>query len=121
MPRKKKEETVPWILPEKEADNQIPVEPIGDRVVVRLDPVEVKSPGGIVLPEQSKGKSTFGTVVAKGPGAHRHADTSWRYPMQVKVGDRVALPEFAADSLPLPGEDSLVIIREDAVLAILRN
>jgi co-chaperonin GroES (HSP10) len=42
--------------------------PLADRIIVRRDSSETKSPGGIVIPDRAQEKSQKGTVLAVGPG-----------------------------------------------------
>lgn len=63
-----------------------------DRVVVERAAAEVKTKGGIMIPEKAQGKVLEGTVVAVGPGGRN--DKGDIIPAQLKVGDRVLLPEY---------------------------
>ena len=44
------------------------IRPLHDRVVVKREPEERKSPGGIVIPDTASEKPTFGKVLAVGKG-----------------------------------------------------
>uniref|UniRef100_A0AC34Q537 10 kDa heat shock protein, mitochondrial n=1 Tax=Panagrolaimus sp. JU765 TaxID=591449 RepID=A0AC34Q537_9BILA len=66
--------------------------PLFDRVVVERAAAEVKTKGGIMIPEKAQGKVLEGTVVAVGTGARN--DKGDLIPVQLKVGDRVLLPEY---------------------------
>ena len=83
------------------------LEPIGDRVVVKVKDEEEKTVGGIVLASNAKEKPTQGEVVAVGSGAY--ADNGEKLPMTVKSGTNV---EYE-------GEKYLVL-REKDILAIVK-
>ncbi len=59
------------------------VEPQGERVFVKVDEVEEKSAGGILLPSSAVSKPSQGSVVAVGPG---RANPDGTYaPLSLKV------------------------------------
>mgnify|MGYP001595468024 CR=1 FL=1 len=62
--------------------------PIGDRVVVKPEPEEVKTRSGIVLPDSAKEKPQDGTVIAVGAG--RVLDNGQKVAPEVKVGDKLS-------------------------------
>lgn len=63
------------------------IRPLHDRVVVKREPEERKSPGGIVIPDIAGEKPTFGKVVAVGQG--KVLDNGQTPAPDVRVGDRV--------------------------------
>ncbi len=62
------------------------VQPLGDRVVVRVSEAEQVTASGLVLPETAADKPQRGTVVAVGSG--RYEDGK-RIPLLVEAGDEV--------------------------------
>jgi chaperonin GroES len=44
------------------------IRPLHDRVIVKREAEEKKSPGGIVIPDTASEKPTFGKVIAVGRG-----------------------------------------------------
>ena len=92
------------------------LQPLGDRVVVERDESEEKTAGGIVLPDTAKDKPARGTVISVGTG--RHLDDGKRAPMQVKPGDRVLFTSYAPETIRF-GEDELLLMREEDILAVL--
>ena len=44
------------------------IKPLADRVIVEPAAAEVKTAGGIIIPDTAKEKPQRGTVVAVGPG-----------------------------------------------------
>ena len=85
--------------------------PINDRVVIKPDPAEEKTSGGIIIPDTIKEKPQRGEVIAIGPGK---GDTA----MTVKVGDIVLYGKYAGQELQHEGNDYL-IMREEDILIIL--
>ncbi|EDO48906.1 predicted protein [Nematostella vectensis] len=71
--------------------------PLFDRIVVEKFLPEVKTKGGVLLPEKGQSKVLEGTVVAIGPGA-RDKDGK-HVPMSVNVGDKVLLPEYGGTKI----------------------
>jgi len=77
--------------------------PLFDRVLVERFAPELKTKGGIMLPEKSAGKVLDATVVAVGPG--KPTDTGSLIPPSVKVGDRVLLPEYGGTKVTLEDKE----------------
>ncbi|OHB80939.1 MAG: co-chaperone GroES [Planctomycetes bacterium RBG_16_64_10] len=92
------------------------LQPLGDRVVVEREESESKTSGGIVLPDSAQDKPSRGRVVSVGDG--RLLDDGSRSPLQVKVGDRVLFTSYAPETVKL-GEDELLLMREEDILAII--
>lgn len=90
--------------------------PLGDRVVVEREEGEQKSSGGILLPDSAKDKPARGAVVSVGEG--RLDSKGVRHPLQVKPGDRVVFSSYAGEAFKI-GDDELLLMREDDILAIL--
>ncbi|KER30936.1 chaperonin GroS [Opisthorchis viverrini] len=78
--------------------------PLFDRVLVQRFEAEVKSKGGIMLPEKAKGKVLEATVVAHGPGFKN--DKGEIVPVCVTVGDKVFLPEYGGTKVVLDEQAS---------------
>ena len=57
-----------------------------------------------MIPEKAQGKVLEGTVVATGPGYR--TDEGKTIPMQLKVGDRVLLPEYGGSKVAF--EDKVI-------------
>ncbi|GFO05285.1 10 kda chaperonin [Plakobranchus ocellatus] len=73
--------------------------PMFDRVLVERFLPELKTKGGIMLPEKAQGKVLEATVVAIGSGARK--DNGTVVPPSVKVGDKVLLPEYGGTKVVL--------------------
>jgi len=94
----------------------VKIQPLDDRIVLKIIEAEAKTAGGIVLPDTAKEKPQEGKVVAVGNG--RLGEDGTRIPMEVKVGDRVIFGKFSGDEVKV-GDDEHKIIRESDVLAIV--
>jgi chaperonin GroES len=93
-------------------------EPLADRILVKPDPSDEKTPGGIYLPDQSKERPMLGTVVNVGPGTKDKKGE--RKPVGLNPGDRIAFAKLGGDEYEQDGEKHVVISRE-AVLGIVRS
>jgi chaperonin GroES len=91
---------------------------LGHRILVKPDPPEDRSKGGIWVPDKAKKPTGTGIVVAMGPGLLMKDGS--RYPMPaVKPGDRVVFS--ARDPFPqveLNGVKHLSMY-DDSILAVL--
>ena len=90
--------------------------PLQDRVLVRRVEPEVKTAGGILIPDTAQEKPTEGEVVAVGPGI-RDEDGKL-YPLDVKSGDRVLFGKWSGTEVKLDGED-LIIMKEVDIMGVL--
>ena len=90
--------------------------PLGDRVVVEREASEQKTSGGILLPDSVKDKPARGVVVSVGEG--KLDSKGSRHPLQVKPGDRVVFTSYAGEPFKI-GDDELLLMREDDILAIV--
>ena len=97
-------------------NTKVNLQPLGDRVVVNRDESESTTAGGIVLPDSAKDKPARGTVVSVGTG--RLLDDGGRAAMQVKKGARVLFSSYAPETVQL-GDDELLLMREDDILAVI--
>lgn len=90
------------------------VNPLGDRILVKVSAAEEKTAGGILLPDSAQEKPQVGEVTQVGPG--KKEDDGSRQPMDLSVGDRVLYSKYAGTDLKIGGED-YVLLREQDVLA----
>ena len=91
--------------------------PLGDRLVVRRFDAEEKTAGGIVLPDNAKGKSQRGKVLAVGPGKLLKDGT--RRSLQVKEGDNIYFTAWAGDEFRERDGNTILVMREEDVLAVV--
>lgn len=93
------------------------LQPIGDRVIVKVKEEEEKTVGGIVLASNAKQKPTEGEVVAVGEGTY--ADDGKKIPMTVKKGDVVLYDKYSGTNVKYEGQKYLVLHEKD-ILAIVK-
>lgn len=94
--------------------------PLWEHVVVKLDPPEKISAGGIILPDADSRKhmgSETGVVVAIGPDAWEATGSEG----QVKIGDRVLFKRYAGIDATLKGEnkDEFYRVMSDKDIALI--
>jgi chaperonin GroES len=94
-----------------------PIQPLGDRVIVkRLEESADKTAGGILLPESAKEKPQIAEVVAVGPG--KVGDDNKRVPVEVKIGDRIFHARYGGTEVKYDGDD-YTILKEEDILAVV--
>ena len=90
--------------------------PLQDRVLIRRVEPEVKSVGGIFIPDTAQEKPMEGDVVAVGPGAR---DESGKlHPLDVKPRDHVLFGKWSGTEIKLDGED-LMIMKESDIMGVI--
>ena len=94
------------------------IRPLHDRVVVRREPEERKSPGGIVIPDTAGEKPTFGKVIAVGRG--KVLENGQTRAPDLKVGDRVLFGKCSGTEVKVENEE-IVVMREDDIMAVLER
>jgi chaperonin GroES len=92
--------------------------PLHDRVVVRVLEAEGLSAGGIVIPDAAKEKPNQGQVLAVGQG--RPLENGTVIPVAVSVGDRVLFGQQTGHKIKVNGEE-LTILREEEILATIKE
>lgn len=100
--------------------NDTGIEPVEYKCVIRLDPVEEKTIGGIIIPDDRKDRSqmaaTRATLLACGGDAFTNPDWKGRVP---KVGDRVEVSKYAGVTREADPTDLVRIIQDKEILAVL--
>ena len=92
------------------------LKPLGDRIVVRFEETEEKTASGFVLTGASHEATKTAEVLAVGEGIRTL--TGELIAPSVAVGDKVLVESGAGVSVK-DGEDSVSIIREADILAVL--
>jgi chaperonin GroES len=90
--------------------------PLGNNLVIETVEQELRSAGGIILPETAKEKPQTGIVIAVGAG--RRLASGERLAMSVKEGDKVLFSKYGGTKTKLADKD-LLIVSEDDILAIV--
>jgi chaperonin GroES len=91
------------------------LQPISDRVIVKVKKNEDENIGGIYVASNAKQKPTEGEVVAVGSGAVTSEGKV--LPMTVKKGDTVLYDKYSGTNIKYEGEEYLVLHEKD-ILAI---
>jgi chaperonin GroES len=76
--------------------------PLFDKMIVRREDPEEKTPGGIILPDVAKQRPQRGKVLAVGEG--KFDDEGKRLPMEVQPGDTVLFTLYGGNEVELEGE-----------------
>lgn len=88
------------------------IQPLGDRVLLKVLETEETTASGIVLPDSAKEKKAEGEVVAIGNGEKVTA-------LGLSVGDRVLYGKYSGDDVEADGEE-FKILKDDEVLAVVK-
>ncbi len=88
------------------------IQPIGDKILVKLVKQEKRTKAGIYLPENVEKGTKFGKVVALGDDPELMK--------KVSVGDVVVMTSYAGNDLELDGEKYIIVQLTD-ILGILRE
>ena len=94
------------------------IQPLGDRIVVKVLEAKEVTKGGILLPETAKEKPQEAKVIAVGKG--KMADNGQIVPLEVKVGDRVLYGKYSGTEITTTEGDELLIMKEEDILAIVK-
>ncbi len=92
------------------------IRPLHDRLIVKREAEERRSPGGIVIPDTATEKPTFGKVIAVGKGKVLE-NGEVRAP-DVKQGDKILFGKYSGTEVKVDGEE-LVVMREEDVMAVV--
>ena len=96
----------------------VKIQPIGDRVLVKMveDVEQIK--GGIIIPDSAKEKPQEAEVIALGTGKTDKEGRTIAF--QVKVGDRVLISKYAGTEVKF-GDEKYTLLREDDILGIINK
>ena len=92
--------------------------PLHDRVVVRRIEEDMKTTGGIIIPDTAKEKPMQGEVIAIGPGARD--ENGKIIPLDVRNGDRVLFGKWSGTEVKIDG-DELLIMKESDILGVIEG
>ena len=88
--------------------------PLLDRVVVKMAEAEETTKSGIILTASAKEKPQIAEIVAVGPGGIVDGK---EVKMYVKVGDKVITSKYSGTEVKIDGEE-YTIVRQGDILAI---
>jgi len=89
--------------------------PLHDRVVVEALDAEVKTSGGVIIPDTAQEKPMEGKVIAVGPGVR--GDDGKLIKLDVKAGDRVLYGKWSGTEVKVNGKE-LLIMKESDIMGI---
>ncbi len=92
------------------------IKPLGQRVLVKRIEAEMKTAGGLFLPDTAKEKPQEALVIALGTGGRD--DKGALIDFTVKENDRVLISKYGGTEIKMDGEDYLILSESD-ILAIL--
>lgn len=89
--------------------------PLADRVILKMVEAEETTRGGIILAANAKEKPEVAEVIAVGPGGIVDGN---EVVMTVKIGDKVITSKYSGTQVKLDGEE-VTIVRQGDILAIV--
>ena len=94
------------------------IRPLHDRVIVKREDEERKSPGGIVIPDTAAEKPIRGKIMAVGKG--KILENGSVRPLDLKVGDKILFGKYGGTEVKVDGEE-LLVMREEDVMAVIEK
>jgi chaperonin GroES len=91
--------------------------PVGEKIVVKRVNAEVKTAGGILLPDAAQQRPSQGRVLSVGDGCLLPDGT--RAPHQVSEGDRILFGNYAGAEVKINGEELLIMSESDVLAVVL--
>ena len=92
--------------------------PLHDRVVVKRIQEDMKTAGGIIIPDSAQEKPMQGEVIAVGPGV-RDEDGE-RVPLDVKAGDTILFGKWSGTEVKIDGQE-LLIMKESDIMGVIEG
>ncbi|PHT42985.1 hypothetical protein CQW23_17010 [Capsicum baccatum] len=109
-----KEDDIVGIL---ETDDVKDLQPLNDRVLIKVAEAEEKTAGGLLLSEAAKEKPSIGTIIAVGPGLLDEEGN--RKPLSVSPGNTVLYSKYAGNELKGGDGSDYITLGEPDVMAVL--
>jgi chaperonin GroES len=94
------------------------IRPLHDRVIVKREEEDRKSPGGIVIPDTAAEKPIRGKIIAVGKG--KILENGEVRPLDLKVGDKVLFGKYSGTEVKMDGEE-LLVMREEDIMAVIES
>lgn len=93
------------------------IQPLADRIMVKVLEAKEVTKGGIVLPDTAKEKPQEAEVIAIGKG--KVSDEGKTIVPEVKVGDKILFGKYTGTEITVEGKEYLILKEED-ILAIVK-
>lgn len=91
------------------------IQPLLDKVVLKIEKTGEATQNGIILPATSKDQPIIANVVARGPGGIIDGK---EVKMSVQTGDKVIVNKYSGTEINLEGQKYL-IVRQSDILALV--
>ena len=92
--------------------------PLHDRVLVRRIEQDIKTAGGIIIPDTAQEKPMEGEIVAVGAGTR--SEDGKITPLDVQAGQRILFGKWSGTEVKIDGEE-LLIMKESDLLGIIES
>ena len=92
--------------------------PLHDRVVVRRIEQDIKTAGGIIIPDTAQEKPMEGEIVAVGSGTR--SEDGKLTPLDVEAGQRILFGKWSGTEVKVDGEE-LLIMKESDLLGVIED
>ncbi len=89
------------------------IEPMGERILIKILKQADQTSSGIYLPETAKEKPQEGEVVAVGPEVDEDSG--------LKAGDIVMYPKYTGTEIKIDGVEHLIMDASDVLARIIRD
>ncbi len=89
------------------------LEPLGNRVLVKILEQEERTKGGIYLPETAKEKPQQARVIAIGEEAQEE--------LSLEVGDVVIFPKYSGTEVRMDDEEYLILNADDVLAKVVED
>ena len=93
------------------------LKPLHDRVLVEPLDAEIKTAGGVIIPDTAQEKPMEGKIVSVGSGGR--GDDGKLIKPDVKAGDRILYGKWSGTEVKLDGKD-LLIMKESDIMGIIQ-
>ena len=90
--------------------------PLHDRVLVERVAQDVKSAGGIIIPDTVQEKPMEGKVIAVGSGTR--GEDGKITPLDVKAGDKILFGKWSGTEVTIDGTE-MIIMKESDIMGII--
>ena len=85
------------------------IQPIGDRILLKVEAAETKTAGGLIIPDTAQEKTQTGKVIAVGDDKDA---------IKVKKGDKVMFDKYAGTNIKIDGVEHLIVKMQDIIATI---
>lgn len=92
------------------------IQPLSDRVLIKMEEAEETTKSGIILSGSAKEKPQIADVISVGPGG---VVDGKEVKMTVKAGDRVITSKYSGTEIKLDGQE-YTIVRQSDILAVVK-